>query len=294
MIEAGRVEEQPQRGESEVSAQMRQIRIRQITSRIHQLQGNSDAGNPLLNDKIAREILQSLENWRNSIPVVANPRNTYESAEWMELNYQREKMNCLTIIAPLDGRDSSRQIADLRLCLDAAVMVVQCYQALSSSDRSVMNWTCVQDILRSGFTILYCLHAMSKSQPGQMENSTQPTTEQATASDAIRTCSEFLCHIAQRWHTVERHARIFENMSSEISRQVSSMHDGQASNNLGAGNNTLLEPHIALDHMDNMVPNGDIQFEDFNFGNVDFDALNWDGIFASGNQSINLDDFLTL
>ncbi|KAH8891201.1 hypothetical protein GQ53DRAFT_841609 [Thozetella sp. PMI_491] len=250
---------QSSRGLSEAGIQLRQIRIRQFTSQIQQALVAQERKPQEPVNHIFLPILDELDEWRKTIdPGVVTSGGIYATEAWVDLSYQKERLSCLRAMVlsfQRGAQTSDSKLRDVGMCLHAAVQVVQCYQNLASSDQRVMNWTCVQDILTSGFVILYCLMRAQEMLRGkshghnifqgqwpaerrddgseQVASGTQGKEQekrwkqlfdleksQIVAFEALRTCSSFLEHIASRWKTLEKQREIFDGLANEIRRQL--------------------------------------------------------------------------
>lgn len=77
----------------------------------------------------------------------------------------------------------------------------------------------MQDILRSGFTLLYCgiYIPLFLSQSGQDE-STKPNPEPATIIQGMDDCKTMLQNLSRKWLAVTPHLLAFGRLSDEVKR----------------------------------------------------------------------------
>ncbi|RDW58920.1 fungal specific transcription factor domain-containing protein [Aspergillus mulundensis] len=83
---------------TELSVFFTSIRHRQITSKIHSLfqsKGRSDGPSVTATGRIYTNLyrlLGELNNWRQSVPVFDNPQCVYETQDWFDLRWMRERL----------------------------------------------------------------------------------------------------------------------------------------------------------------------------------------------------------
>ena len=123
----------------------------------------------------------------------------------------------LVIPVGMETPNAAVNIHFLRYCLESASEVVTCYQQLIRRDVLVTHWTFVQDILRSGFIILYCgiqilrgLHTHTNEELGPIDSEILPMV------NAIDTTRDILLEISRRWKTVTTHRVAFEQLSEQV------------------------------------------------------------------------------
>ncbi|KAF9895347.1 hypothetical protein FE257_000251 [Aspergillus nanangensis] len=295
---------QEARGLSEVSMQVRHIKIRQFSSRIQHILSRKYATTTEWRSLELNEVLTELDEWRASIPPMLSGQNIYQTESWVDLNYHKERLSCLKALAfPPSPGSSDFASEHIRLCLVAAIGVVQSYVGLTSCDERVMNWMCVQDMLSSGFTALYCLHLVCNVQglgSSYVPDSSLVGHEMITESlDAIATCSTFLSHISGRWKTVMKQERLFSTLAAEIRRQVDHWLVASSGNSTQAGEFSVASNWAPGQEMstrqmaprDPALTDGDA----YSLGadslmNLDFDNLDWNQIFALGQDNLTLAD----
>lgn len=216
------MEAQLLRGTSEVSAQLQQIRLRQITTKI---------GTSLYRqfsrlhavDLVAavNNIETELAQWRKDFPVLPKPRNPYESAQWRDLNYFRERLHCsrflvLSAKGPGDSNDHDQLTGNLKTTITTTGEIADLYQELRSAEKLVLNWTCVHDMMSVGFSTLYCGITYGKmARAGQLPIQSLSNIE-VDISKTIGTTVATLEYIAQKWPTVKRHFEVFQALAERV------------------------------------------------------------------------------
>lgn len=257
LIEADQTHLQPERGVSEVTVQLRHIKIRQTTSRIHAASVRPRIGGDGAKSEF-HAVLNDLNEWRSAIITVENTTCPYHSRQWVDLNFFKEALSCYkAIIIPSPGQSLHHQhgtVDDVLGCAESAIQIPRCYETLPSSEWRVMNWTCVQDLLSAGFAILYSLHAMHEICSSSGTVIGDSLLQQAFSS--LEICSTLLSHIAQQWKSVHSNLGFFEILTRATRRIVSSQ--GRS------------EPLVGMD-----LP----QF-DFHMDGIDFDQLDWEQILS--------------
>jgi hypothetical protein len=207
---------------SEVSIILRQIRLRKITSKTRTLLYSVKAFNlSQSKEELVQCLVKELEEWRDTSPLFLYPDSPYETSAYMDLQFQREKMNLFRRLALASKSELSLPGNQyLRYCLDAAAQLVTSYQALSSSDKLVMNWTCVHDMLSSGFMVLYCSIHLHRGSRSELDDCPSWTTGRSLILSTINACCEILQHISSFWKTVENHLALLRHLSSEVSKLI--------------------------------------------------------------------------
>jgi hypothetical protein len=273
---------------SEVSAQLRQIRLRQITSKIitRLYRKGSILDTHALHGAV-ENILADLDQWRNSFPLLMPARNAYETLQWRELNYYRERLKCFRplVLAKHDyALETSKTYLDS--CQQAVEEVAFLYQAMRASEKLVLNWTCVHDMMSAGFTLLYCgLVRQEIARRG--ESMGVSTDEQSTR---IWTTTEIimdtLSHIARRWRTVEKHVQVFKALADRVADSLQSA-TSEASRVGPRATNIIYSPGGYWDgqagHQAEMWDAAVVAFlnEPLDLGNIDWGAVDWDAVELS-------------
>lgn len=283
-------DDQKSRGLSEMSAHLRQIAIRRITSKVQsRLYRSITPSDFETREKIAHELLADLDTWRQSVLPASEVQSPYQTTTWANLNYERERLSCLkALVLPNRVQPDPGSLKYIMPCLDSAMRVLHYYGELCSNDRLMMNWTGVQDLLGSGFVLLFCI-LIVHSGTQRTEISPLHADEEKVYKDAIDTielCSDLLSQIAMQWNTVKQHQHIFHLLSQEIKRQIQYPPEQMLwQNGHQIMDTSECEPVEQVpSEFTTAFPNDLSHFQDF-----DFDALDWDGIFASESNMLDFD-----
>ncbi|KAH6679899.1 fungal-specific transcription factor domain-containing protein [Plectosphaerella plurivora] len=211
LIESRREEDQMLRGPSEVAAQLHQIGLRRITARIGtQLYRQMPSRTPRDLQAAVSAIEADLDHWREMFPVVAEPRTVYETSQWRDLNYFRERLKCYRLLVltggdPEDGHGNGSLASNLTRALHDADQIARLYQSLHTADKLILNWTCVHDMMSAGFSTLCCsiaLRQLSATMPG--------------TSETILAVIGILEYIAERWAPVRSHLEAFRSLARRV------------------------------------------------------------------------------
>ncbi|KAL3441530.1 fungal-specific transcription factor domain-containing protein [Aspergillus insuetus] len=293
LITTGNIDGQMLRGMSEVSAQLRQIQLRRITSKIGTLlyrkAANWQDSDPA---KMVDEIIDELDQWRRRFPIVSQPHNVYESIQWRDLNYFRECLKCFRVLA-LQSPEYGTSYLDR--VTEAASQVVMLYQAMRTKDNLILNWTCVHDMMSAGFTNLYC--GIARRDVARNDNMTACSWQEkwSTIHSTTLAVIEVLSYIADKWPTATTHVRVFEALATKVAHSMEPTLLGTS--------NIVLRPTAAV------RPSGledagswDADFgryaemwdaalaafldEPLDLGNIDWGAVDWDAmqVFSDDQQ----------
>lgn len=280
LVESDNIELQIVRGMSEVSAQLRQIALRQITSSITTNLYRKPSTHDLNALQCAVEgIVTRLDRWRSIFPILGQDRSAYETIQWRDLNYFRERLKCFRPLALLSKGNASHPWMDA--CQEAATHVVKLYRSLWTNDKFVLNWTCVHDMMSAGFTLLYCGLAQTDAQ------------RKVEVSDMTACVSETLSHIAEKWPSVNRHVSVFRALAGQV---ADSMQLDAGDTNLEAMDLTIEGAHPPENpeplvwgpdsgHQADVWDAALVAFLDepfdigtIDWGTVDWGALDWDAM----------------
>lgn len=206
---------------SETSILIRQVRLRQITSaactELFCISLNSTFSEK---EKIVQKLVERLDSWYTESQTFRYPTMPYELAAYHELQYHRERITLFRSLAiKSDDMSSTSTERYLRCCLEDAMKVVAAYQVLAESDSLVMHWTCVNDILLSGFMILYTSLRTTRSgspSPQSMDRDSSDDIVPSQIQGAIDVCLSILRHISASWKIIRYHLGLFEKLSSTV------------------------------------------------------------------------------
>lgn len=219
LIETHSIDEQDIRGLSETSIQRRHIQLRRITTKIrtdlYRRRIPTSKGDHDLEERAAK-VLEELDDWRLNISGLGVSRSAYETDQWRDLNYYRERLKCFRALLQPD-RITRMTVSQLELhlddCLKASMGITRCYQELRASDRLVMNWSCVHDIMSAGFSALYCSLTWYDSIRSQQQWVLDCS---ALVDESIRTCIDMLGYISEEWRIVGKHLDVFRTLASRV------------------------------------------------------------------------------
>lgn len=155
---------------TEMSSHLFSVRLRQISSRIHQYFAeflNSKPSTPTDQNSsyletgrihVALEMFTSeLEAWRSTAPVFEAPRCTFERSEWYDLLQARETFHlvrrALDVAPKRDGIPSQSLLV---LCQSSAVKVIQLYSDMFQKSTATYTRSYFQMMFTAGLSLLYC------------------------------------------------------------------------------------------------------------------------------------------
>ncbi|KAF4465894.1 hypothetical protein FALBO_7260 [Fusarium albosuccineum] len=281
LIESGNIDAQLLRGMSEVSAQLRQIRLRKITSmigtRLYRTTANHSYGD--LRSAVDM-ILDKLHTWHEEFPILAEPRNIYEHVHWRDLNYFRERLKCFRLLM-LAKKDRSDEEC-LKNCYEAAAQVALLYQSIRTSDKLIMNWTCVHDMMSAGFTNLHCgiIQRDSAREEGFVNWGIRALDIRYTTGVILDTLS----YIAEKWPPVEKHAHVFRTLACRVDTSMMARRTGteawrpREASVADMVENSQLDRGV--DHHADMWDAAMAAFLDqpLDLGNIDWGSVDWDAM----------------
>jgi hypothetical protein len=288
------------RGTSEVAAQLRHIRLRQITTKIgtRLYRQSSNRGAVDLQSTVS-DIVSDLDRWRLSFPVLSQPRNAYETSEWRDLNYSRERLKCYRLLVLTTRRQEHTNngglaTENLRHAVDAASQIAILYRALRTADKLILNWTCVYDMMSAGFTALYCVIALRQLSQEAESSGRHPADTAPDISEMINAIIDTLQYIVVKWPTVNRHCQAFKALTQRVfaSGQQQSSH-GAVGVESQAG--SVMAPNAVFS--DDNGPLRETPFsgsadvwdaalaafldEPLNMENIEWGAIDWDAVGLS-------------
>lgn len=276
---------------SEVSAQLRQIQLRQITSKIgtRLYRTTSDQRRSDLQAGV-EEIVDELDDWRGKFPLVLEPRNIYESPEWRDLNYFRERLKCFRLLM-LAKSDQDAAAASLDQCHQATSQIAILYRSMRANDKLIMNWTCVHDMMSAGFTNLYC--SIVQRDITRYINEVSASDVSSSIQRTTAAIIDTLSYISEKWPSVKKHASVFKALASRVEDsirpteklaqviEVSPVIGTSAEDTVGRS-----QRESGVDHHAEMWDAAMVAFldEPLDLGNIDWGSVDWDSMELLNNE----------
>lgn len=232
---------------SEVMILNRHIRLRRLSTQI--------LHSPSLFDEKVKEsqpIHNELLHWRAVTVVPDHFTNAWETREFMEINFHRDRMRLFAGICCHEDSYSqpSTRKESLDYCLESGTTIIQAYHVLSRNGLLVTNWTFVQDILAAGFVLLYCaLHlSIGRFGPSPHIFSLGDTDGRGgffSFSATINSCREILLDLSGRWKSVVPHRIAFDHLSQAVINLYEDLFQtGNASSDVGIDETLQLDTGI--------------------------------------------------
>lgn len=150
------------------------------------------------------------------MPSLGVARSAYETEQWRDLNYYREKLKCFrALLQPERISNMGETLLQMHLdgCLKAAFGITRSYQQLRASDKLIMNWSCVHDIMSAGLSVLYCGLTWYDSARVQQGGS---LAGPELVEEAIRACIDMLSYVSAEWQIVGNHLRVFKALATRV------------------------------------------------------------------------------
>lgn len=163
---------------SEMSVFLSCLRLRNITSNIQKFRRKNEHANYYANlysiESITasgrihadlEELLSKLESWRCSVPFFANPRTLYETQEWYDLLFLREKLMLIrmTIDIVPKQRNNIPQSYLISSCLESATRVITHFCTMFNDRKVTYTRSYFQMLFAAGLSVMYCLSVMDHS-----------------------------------------------------------------------------------------------------------------------------------
>lgn len=210
---------------TEVTNLIRHILLRRLGTNARIALNRVSRQGASLADKIetAKAWNDALEAWYNSSVVKSSPSNAYETKEYLDINFHRERMKFLSYLAlPAPHWQVTPCIEHLWQYTLSAHQILLAYQKQSSDGYLVPNWTYVQDVLKCGFGILFCAVGIPEQRRRNNERIGLLPAELDTVVNSLKLCGQTLSQITIQWHTVKRHADAFTQMSEAVLELIAS------------------------------------------------------------------------
>ncbi|EHK16518.1 uncharacterized protein TRIVIDRAFT_65719 [Trichoderma virens Gv29-8] len=212
---------------AEVAVLIRQAQLRRISTKVReQLYERRTNASFQAKAEAATQLNAELEQWRllhEEMSTVSHSPCIFLTKEYMEVNFYREKLFIFSTLVVPTGQEAHLfrpDVAYLRHCLDPAVQIIFLYQTLLAKGVKTTLWTWIQDILRSGFMILYCgIHTSnilsSQDEAAASSIATDQIPEPRSIIKALDDCRQMLKDISLKWTAVTPHWVAFDRLSCE-------------------------------------------------------------------------------
>ena len=214
------------------------LRLRQVSSHIHtefsrlrREQGEIPQKKYLMAGKVhvvLNSLLQELQEWRNNTPAIQNPACLYETQDWYDILYARERLSVVrraVDLAPKSEGLPSKTI--LSLFLESALQTIERYYRLCNNRGNFMTHTrsYFHMLFTAGLSVMYCI-SVSK-------NTKRETL--LAASEGLFHCEETLVGMATQLPDARSYVSVFEALHRDISRKLRLTIDNAADGTASAG-----------------------------------------------------------
>lgn len=221
----------PPQGINEMSVFFACLRLRQITSKTNAKLSQSPTVGSSLDTKTSflimgrvytdlHQILNELKVWRSTTPVFERPKCLYESQEWYEFIYERDRFLAIRHAMDLVPKRNALPPQDLlSLCQKSAARVVLLFSDLYEQNRITYTRSYFQLLFTAGLSAMFCFSATSAiGQPLPHEQ-----------ARALESCGEILHSMATKLPDAKHYATIFKALHRNISRKAETSTQGLSS-----------------------------------------------------------------
>lgn len=221
----------PPQGINEMSVFFACLRLRQITSKTNVKLSQSLAVDPSLPTETSfltmgrvytdlHQILNELKVWRSSTPVFERPKCLYESQEWYEFIYERDRLLAIRHAMDLVPKRNALPPQDLlSLCQKSATRVILLFSDLYQQNRITYTRSYFQLLFIAGLSAMLCFSATSAIGHPLPH-------KQARALD---NCGEILHSMGTKLPDAKHYATIFKALHRNISRKAETITQGLSS-----------------------------------------------------------------
>ncbi|KAL4934771.1 hypothetical protein BDV06DRAFT_229469 [Aspergillus oleicola] len=205
-------------GHSELTVFFSSVRHRQITSNIHGLfQVKALSGGPHSVTATGRictnlyRLLRELDNWRQSNPVFENPKCLYETQDWWDLRWRRERLilvrKAMDLI-PKRGNTPPRDL--LALCFENAAAVIALFCGLYTSKQMTYTRSYFQTLFTAGLSIVFYLSVASDLDFSTMDQ----------AMEALAQCEHIFKELGHELPDAAQYVAVYEALYRHISQKL--------------------------------------------------------------------------
>ncbi|KAL3480934.1 fungal-specific transcription factor domain-containing protein [Aspergillus californicus] len=266
------------------------IRLRQITSKIHSL--FQFRGPPSLDSPSATapgriysdlySILDELDEWRRSAPVFDQPKCLYESQQWYDLRWMRERLLLVRKAMDLVPKRNNIPPPDLlALCLEYAIGTITIFCPLYDGREVTYTRSYFQTLFTAGLSVVFYLSVVTDLSPS--------TVSQATG--ALGQCERVLGQMGYELPDAAQYVAVYEALYRHILHKLAQGHASRMTLEQSRSRNnpidnyrdhqTLLDindddsSHLPLPTSVSLPP-GDMSTVDLSNEMLSFGSLFWD------------------
>ncbi|KAJ3549581.1 hypothetical protein NM208_g431 [Fusarium decemcellulare] len=271
---------------SEVTIHFVSLRLRQVSSHIHtefsrlrRQHGESSPTRHLLAGHVhvvLNKLLQELENWRKSTPVIQDPSCLYHTQEWYDLLHARERLavvrRAIDLVPKVNGSPSKQTLA---LFLRSALETIERYYRLCQKrDLITHTRSYFHMLFTAGLSVMYCI-SVSK---------TIEREDLRASYEGLMKCEEMLMSMAIQLPDAHSYVAVFEALHRDISRKLRRNIDNNTvgssvDGSLTIGDLTNPPPSFARGGFAQTLAAGEADSMSTNLDNAPY--------FSSGSQSFN-------
>ncbi|KAL4983678.1 hypothetical protein BDW68DRAFT_194184 [Aspergillus falconensis] len=219
-LDVFQVTPQARTGNTELTVFFTSIRHRQITSKIHSL--FQSKGRPVgvgapsvtaagrIYANLYR-LLDELNLWRRSVPVFEHPQCVYETQDWFDLRWMRERLILVRKamdLVPKRGNSPPRDL--LSLCLQNATQIIVIFCRLYESQQITYTRSYFQTVFTAGLSVVYCLSSIDGPDPESIDQ----------AMDALAQCEHSLKELRRVLPDAAQYVAVYEALYRHISRKL--------------------------------------------------------------------------
>ncbi|KAL4963422.1 uncharacterized protein BDV14DRAFT_209941 [Aspergillus stella-maris] len=205
-------------GHSELTVFFSSVRHRQITSNIYGLfQVKSLSGGPQTVTATGRictnlyRLLRELDNWRQSTPVFENPKCLYETQDWWDLRWRRERLILVRKAMDMVPKRANTPPRDLlALCFENATAVITLFCRLYTSKQMTYTRSYFQTLFTAGLSIIFYLSVASDLDIAAMDQ----------AMEALAQCEHVFKELGHELPDAIQYVAVYEALYRHISQKL--------------------------------------------------------------------------
>ncbi|KAL5344040.1 hypothetical protein BJX70DRAFT_393459 [Aspergillus crustosus] len=205
-------------GNPDLTVFFQSVRHRQITSKIHALFQFKDPspGGPSVTatGRIYADLhrlLQELDDWRRSFPDFEHPRCVYETQDWCDLRWMRERLILVRKamdLVPKRGNVPPRDL--LTLCLQNATEIIIIFCRLYESQQITYTRSYFQTLITAGLSVVFCLSVLTEPNPSTLDQ----------AMDALGQCEHSLKKLGQDLPDAAHYVAVYEALYRHLVQKL--------------------------------------------------------------------------